>query len=408
MFPFSGLVVLALASLIALAAPTPENIALARKYAPQWRFHTSEIYWPSTVEYFLAGVKDNGVVDFYYWLFTPFNEGKNVILVGEVGDHVGDWERMAVRTVNGVATQVDYHAHSDDGSGTIPWAQVVKFDSDQRPVGYVAKGSHGFWATPGTFTYVNAVIFQLQDVTSDGGVYWDTRDSLVTLAYPDTFSGSLDWLNYKGFWGNIGETSCWWYSIYNECEIVGGPDGPYRTDVLGAAKSTVTTPSKDKMNGPLSVRMDTHGGSSDMADKLVCLKQQTLGTVSKDATSSFTFYLDASGRKIASGSGYTLLAINQTCISTVKPTEEGASPAIVTTSAVTELTDANKYTITPSACADNFTVTSYAVGVCADSALTDCSWAAARALRAYSPDASVPGIQAASAIVVTDLDNWRW
>ena len=30
--------------------------------------------------------KANGVVDIYYWLFTPFNEAKDVPLVGQVGD----------------------------------------------------------------------------------------------------------------------------------------------------------------------------------------------------------------------------------------------------------------------------------------------------------------------------------
>lgn len=69
-------------------------------------------------------------MDIYYWLFTPFNEGKHVeVFDVQVGDRayvpsvqlralisvfwadVGDWERMAVRTVNGTATQVDYHAH---------------------------------------------------------------------------------------------------------------------------------------------------------------------------------------------------------------------------------------------------------------------------------------------------------
>ncbi|KAG6893040.1 hypothetical protein C0992_011485, partial [Termitomyces sp. T32_za158] len=161
---------------------------------------------------------------------------------------VGDWERMTVRTVNGLATQVDYHAHSDRGSGTIPWAHVVKFDKNQRPVGYVAKGSHGFWATAGTFTYVDAVVFKLQDVTSDGDVSWDIRDSLVNFAYPDTFSGSYNWLNYKGYWGNIGQTNCWWYKIHKECEIVTGPDGPYRPDVLGSARGAT----KNVMIGPLS------------------------------------------------------------------------------------------------------------------------------------------------------------
>ncbi|KAF5383689.1 hypothetical protein D9615_003621 [Tricholomella constricta] len=443
----SSLAVLALGSLAALAAPTPDNIALARKYAPQWRFHTSEIYWPSTVEYFLAGVKqtdgggkvingavttsnvddaanqgsglylttdinagkvgflrgqnpsttatsvytfiapkDNGVVDLFYWLFTPFNEGKSVPLVGQVGDHVGDWERMTVRTVNGVATQVDYHAHGDTGSGTLPWSQIKKFDNDQRPVGYVARGSHGFWATAGTFTYVNAVVFQLQDVTSDGGVAWDTKDSLINLAYPESYSGNFDWLNYKGAWGNIGATNCWWYIFYNECQVVSGPGGPLRSDVLGAAK-LASSPSKENMAGPLS---------------------QTLGTASTEATSSFTFYVDSVVYTFAAGSGYTQLAVKQTCTSTIQPTEEDAEPATSTKSAVTQFTKGQKFTVNPGACEDNSTVTSYVVGACADDTLTECAWGSSRALRAYSADTSVLGIQTATAIVVSDLDTWRW
>lgn len=442
----SGLAVLAVGCLLALAAPTPDNIALARKYAPQWRFHASEIYWPSTVEYFLSGPikqtdgngnvingaltpsnvddatnqgsglylttdinagkagwlrgqnpsttataaytfiapKDNGVVDLFYWLFTPFNEAKNVPVVGQVGDHVGDWERMTVRTVNGVATQVDYHAHGDTGSGTVPWSQVLKFDNGQRPVGYVAKGSHGFWATAGTFTYVDAVIFKLQDLTSDGGVSWDTKDSLVDLAYPDTYSGSLDWLNYKGAWGNIGTTDCWWHVFYSECQNVTGPTGPLRSDVLGAAKTS--SPTKGKMQGPLS---------------------QTLGTASKDTTSSFTFYVDPSAQTLASGSGYTQLAVKKLCTSTVEPADKNSKPATSTSSAAIQLTKANSFTITPKAC-ENSSVTSYAVGLCADNTLADCAWAPSRALRAYSADPSVHDIQTATAIVVSDLDTWRW
>ncbi|KAG6821442.1 hypothetical protein H0H93_010166 [Arthromyces matolae] len=375
-----GSLILTVILRVTFAAPTPSNIAVARRYAPQWRFHTSEIYWPSTVEYFLAGVKqvdekgnvvngivnssnvddpanhgsglylttdiksgkngflrgqnpsttstavyafiapkDNGVVDVYYWLFTPFNEGKHISALGEVGDHVGDWERMAVRTVNGVATQVDYHAHSDDGSGTIPWDHVVKFDNSQRPVGYVAKGSHGFWATKGTFTYVNAVVFKLQDITSDNGLYWDTKDSLVTYAYPDGFSGSSDWLNYRGYWGNAGQTDCWWYKIHNECEVVTGPDGPYRPDVLGGTKLK-GAPSKAIMDGPMS---------------------QTLGTVSQGPTSSFTFYLGDSAPKIASG--YTRIALKQTCKSVIYAANGEINVTMAITIASTYLTHANQF-----------------------------------------------------------------
>jgi hypothetical protein len=133
------------------AAPTPQNLALAQKYAPQFRFHKDEAFFPSTVEYFLSGPlslyndngpiagapspltnmnlgslsnsgtgsyltvpdiksnlrgflagqnpsktqtstyvfiapKDSGVVDLYYWIFCPYNQGKNVPLLGYVGD----------------------------------------------------------------------------------------------------------------------------------------------------------------------------------------------------------------------------------------------------------------------------------------------------------------------------------
>ncbi|KAG8959264.1 Vacuolar protein sorting-associated protein 62 [Tulasnella sp. 419] len=187
------------------AAPLPDNyLALARQYAPQLRFAQKEQWWPSSVDYILQyfiarddkgnpissplplstsnlnqlpatsylsvtdtssnfaitkgqnpsstsvpiytfiAPKENGVVDLFYWVFNPFNLGKKVIALGDVGNHVGDWERMMVRTVNGVAVSADYNAHaSGDGVGTMPWAEVKKVAGEDRPVGYVAYGSHG-------------------------------------------------------------------------------------------------------------------------------------------------------------------------------------------------------------------------------------------------------------------------
>jgi hypothetical protein len=186
---------------------------------------------------------------------------------------VGDWERIAIRTVNGIATQIDYHAHSDYGSGVIPYAQAPKFspsspndppnyhssDPDARPIVYVAKGSHGMWSRAGKFTYVNVKLFKLQDLTSDGGVYWDTQNSLTTINYPDNYTGSLSWLNFQGDWGNKGSTHCWWHFIYKECELIDGPNGPLRPEVEGATgvkMSEANSTSRDmKMSGPLSVRI---------------------------------------------------------------------------------------------------------------------------------------------------------
>ncbi|KAG7100149.1 hypothetical protein E1B28_001928 [Marasmius oreades] len=352
---FASLVsVLATFAWSSYGSASPENTALAQKYAPQWRFHKDEIYYASTVEWFLVNVdqvddsgatinanptvqtvddpankgsglylatdidanrdgwlkginplqdpsnvavytfvapKANGVTDIYYWLFTPFNEAKDVPVIGRVGDHVGDWERLAVRTVNGEATQVDYHAHSDTGS-TVPFSEAPKFDNGARPIAYIAKGSHGIWETADTHTYVDAVIFKLQDLTSDDGVYWDTRDSLVTYNFPDTFSGPDDWLNYKGVYGNKGTTDCWWHIFYDECAITTGPPGPYRTDVMGAA-FTGTLPSGPEALDP--AKWDMQGPLS-----------QVLGFASDSNNSSFTIHLNAP-------SSENLVGLNVTC-----------------------------------------------------------------------------------------------
>jgi hypothetical protein len=193
---------------------------------------------------------------------------------------VGDWERITIRTVNGIATQIDYHAHDDAGSGVIPYAQAPKFsplfpndppnynssDPNARPIVYVAKGSHGMWSSAGSFPYINVVAFKIKDVTSDGGVYWDTQDSLTTIKYPDFYTGNLAWLNFQGDWGNVGSTSCWWHFILPMCELVDGPKGPLRPDVEGAAgvekavtrsetSSTSTRRGMTAMSGPLSVRI---------------------------------------------------------------------------------------------------------------------------------------------------------
>ncbi|KAJ7590671.1 hypothetical protein C8J56DRAFT_539397 [Mycena floridula] len=460
LLPFSvGL--LALVSCVS-AAPTDPDVALARLYAPQWRFHPDEIYWPSTVDYFLTGVKlfdssgkvvanqpaqltatnlddaaadngsglflsldinagkanflrgqnpltsqpdvntfivekPNGIVDIYYWLFTPFNQGKSVPLVGEVGDHVGDWERMAVRTVNGVATEVDYNAHGDTGSGTIPWDEAPKFDGDSRPIGYVAKGSHGFWSTPAAHTYVNAVIFKLQDLTADGGVLWDIKDSITPLAYPDTYVGSTEWLNYAGAWGNQGETSCWWHIFYDECEIVSGPTGPLRPDVLGSTDvllvSTTPTPAtsslESKMNGAFS---------------------HTLGTASTNAISTFSVHITAEIHTVAAQASYTDLAVQQTC--TISSTDESGKDTSTTSTTIGTVSldeISTKFIISPEACPSDSVLTSYTIGLCGSDSTEDCTFAStSRQLRAYSADRTVKGIQNTTAIIVNDLINWTW
>ncbi|CAG7853035.1 SubName: Full=Uncharacterized protein {ECO:0000313/EMBL:CCA75388.1} [Serendipita indica DSM 11827] len=449
------------------AAPTDQNVLLAKKYAPQFRFHKDEVYFPSTVEYFVNGPvtvkdssgkvvatkmdtasdngvgtymstdvnanlneflrgqnpsstqtstyvfiapKDNGVVDLYYWIYCPYNLGKKIPVLGWMGNHVGDWERITIRTVNGVATSIDYHAHDDKGSGTIPYAQAPKFspsspssnpdpnnsDSNARPVAYVAQGSHGMWSSAGTFTYIDAVVLKLQDSTSDNGVYWDTQNNLVTINYPDTYSDSLAWLNYKGSWGNKGSTNCWWYFIYKQCELVSGPNGPLRDDVVGSRAKTVQGSraasslfDKANMKGTLS---------------------QTLATVSS-GDSRYTLHIAAP--VVASvGASTPFITIEQLCAAR-NSTSTDEDPEYTYTSTYISaqlIKGTTQYTISVPACDGPSYVAAYNVGSCStdlsestnEEDLAKCTFGTARKIRTFSDK----GIEEVAAVLVDDLDNW--
>jgi hypothetical protein len=113
---------------------------------------------------------------------------------------------------------------------------------------------------------VDAVIIKLQDVTSDGGVQWDSRDSLVTLLYPDSYTGEQAWLNFKGNWGNRGTTDCWWHFIHPECKLDDGPPGPVRDDVLSVA-SVASVDSVDSVDSVASVETGDPGTAETVASK---------------------------------------------------------------------------------------------------------------------------------------------
>ncbi|KAG9109790.1 Vacuolar protein sorting-associated protein 62 [Ceratobasidium sp. 392] len=375
----SLLVVGALATQV-LGALSPEIIALARKYAPQFRLTPTEKYFPSSVEYmfpryqvynnvsealatqpspftasnlnnligkgentwltvpdtnasYLTGLnptsnhvpvytfivpKEGGVVDFFYWIFFPFNLGKNIIALGQVGDHIGDWERMTVRTVNGVAISADYNAHSSgNGAGTKLWTDVLKPPGEDRPLGYVAEGSHGVWPEPGTWVYQDLLVVQLKDETADGGKWqgrpthmttkqsnsgpiWHAKDNIYPIEYlPNgAYTGDQGWLNYQGIWGNKGQTDCWWHSIVETCALSDGPGGPYRQDVLGA--STVSS------HLPLSKFSHMKGPHS-----------QTLAPLAGNSiTSMYRFRLDSSTSGLIDLGSFKYVAVEQRCLQT--------------------------------------------------------------------------------------------
>jgi hypothetical protein len=288
---------------------------------------------------------------------------------------------------------VDYHSHEGAGSGTLLWAKAPKFspsspngpsdpnnpDPNARPVAYVAEGSHGMWSGAGTFTFFNGLIFKLQDVTSDGGVYWDTQDSLTPINWPDLYSGSLDWLNYRGRWGNEGDDTCWWYELYPACDLVTGPPGPMRPEVF---------------NHP-----GKRDGSQPLHEKLSAgdLPSQVLATMSP-GNPSYTFYTDAASA--------SLVAVEQICASVItgengEPTRSYVSSYTYTPAKV----GTTQYTVKEvPACKGYSFVSSYSVGLCTDK--SNCTYGDRRDIRVYSEDPDVFGPQEVASVIVDDLDDW--
>jgi len=139
---------------------------------------------------------------------------------------------------------------------TVRWEDVPKVDD--RPVAYVAAGSHGVWSTPGRHVYadvrnhcweprqcpsadeqlLNAI--KLIDETDDKGPIWDTRSHVVPIQWwhgPHNgsrvqHSGSLGWMNFRGRWGNLGDRG-WLNKILPASYVVDAPSGPNR-DFRGA------------------------------------------------------------------------------------------------------------------------------------------------------------------------------
>lgn len=58
------------------------------------------------------------------------------------GNHVGDWEYNMIRFNNGAPQTIYYSEHS--GGAAYQWSAVQK--KGQRPVSYVATGSHANYA----------------------------------------------------------------------------------------------------------------------------------------------------------------------------------------------------------------------------------------------------------------------
>lgn len=191
----------------------------------------------TTPSYVITVPKGNGITDLVYFQFYPYNLGKNVCIGIEVfnncvgsrqliGNHVGDWEHMTVRLQDGQPTKLYLSQHSD--GQTIDWGSTSVAMTNGHPIIYSAYGSHGLYASPGTFTYLSIGNGTDLDDDTSAGIAWDSWESLSIVSWQaiGTYTGDFEWLNYTGDWGN-GSSGCGVLEdLSGECILNNGPSGP--------------------------------------------------------------------------------------------------------------------------------------------------------------------------------------
>ncbi|KAK9822568.1 hypothetical protein WJX74_005581 [Apatococcus lobatus] len=240
----------------------------------------------SVPTYAVIRPRGNGVVSVYYWLFYPFNGGKQIgacanvtadgigitfngsdvavlstlslpstnatqaeatsvmapgpcqLNIGELGNHVGDWERIQVRfnynETGGtpVPTQVTLSQHST--VARYNWGdRNLTLLNGTHTVAYAANGSHGNYNVAANNQYSQTDILgttvALLDKTGNGTV-WDTFNNVAISQWQQNltyYSGNSSWLGYTGTWGNAPQgCDALAYTLTKECELSPGLVGP--------------------------------------------------------------------------------------------------------------------------------------------------------------------------------------
>jgi hypothetical protein len=132
-------------------------------------------------------VEAGGRVWLQYWMWYFYNDYQ---LAFGIGTHEGDWEVIQLRMGAGGEPDVAVYAQHTSAQRRA-WADVEKLASDRdRPVVYVARGSHGAYFDPG---------FHPTDAWYDIA---DGRRPAPSLALETVDDAAHAWLRWPGFWGD--------------------------------------------------------------------------------------------------------------------------------------------------------------------------------------------------------------
>ncbi|XP_030752097.1 putative vacuolar protein sorting-associated protein TDA6 isoform X1 [Sitophilus oryzae] len=200
-----------------------------------------------------------------YWMFYPYNEGKDVCFIGKwptplifskcfgrykkMGNHVGDWEHMTLLFSGKEYPEKLYLSLHDLGayytyekatntfkfesrlkkeklahlSTTKEFPEYVRLQGG-HPVLFAAEGSHGLWAAPGEHEFVR--IPSIRD-KNGYGTPWKTWASIKF--HHSGRSAPLPWMRFKGRWGSP-KSNCVLSRKFGLCELTDGPRGLLRDD----------------------------------------------------------------------------------------------------------------------------------------------------------------------------------
>jgi hypothetical protein len=135
----------------------------------------------------------DGVTWLQYWYAYFYNDYNLIGRVIKAGLHEGDWEMVQIR-LGGPDRTPDLavyaqHNHAEQR----PWVKVERVPGTQRPVVYVARGSHASYFTGGR--HWTGVWFDY----ADGKRASPDRQRLVEVVNGDA---SRRWIRWLGHWGD--------------------------------------------------------------------------------------------------------------------------------------------------------------------------------------------------------------
>ncbi|KAJ3018804.1 hypothetical protein HKX48_002621 [Thoreauomyces humboldtii] len=180
----------------------------------------------------------------YYMFFYAYNHGPKV-LGRNYGNHVGDWEYTAIRFESGTPTQMYFSEHD---AGTAVDFSIVELDANsQKPITYVAVGSHANYPTNGNngkHPY-SLPLGVLADYTSDASsaIMVDASQNYRGYCYSaadgfqathDTPDKDVSWLQWAGNWGDkqYPNSDPRQYGFAGQYHYVNGPTGPVQKNLL--------------------------------------------------------------------------------------------------------------------------------------------------------------------------------